>query len=340
MSPPPDPARVGATRPGALPPDDFVAELGEIPHDRRDPDPWWALTVDTSLPLDPQTKAALALDARSFSRRVILPLVRPLARTALVLVSLLRLVFPRALTSSRLLHRLIYLGLRHFVSPQANFLILRHFHLGSNVVQFLAANSGERVATHPLRPLRLEDVLADLFLQHDLNLYNFVISLNTALRASGRRLARPARLDFSAISDEPIPFAPFPRGPLNVLDATTAIELYTPLYYLLLGHRDFTRAHHSLQLDETVAIYAAQVLGDPSHLALVNNRHPHVPLSALRAGFRLVLHGLGTELLHAVLVHHKRRATGLERDAGPPVGEVGFGLRGYWELPGSLEPKP
>ena len=73
-----------------------------------------------------------------------------------------------------------------------------------------------------------------------------------------------------------------------------------------------------------MAIYAAQILGDPTHLALVNNRHPLVPLSALRAGFRLVIHGLGTEMLHAVLVRHKRARAGGGASRGP------LGLQGLW----------
>jgi hypothetical protein len=308
------------------PPDDFIAALGTYTHDRRDPDQWWALYTDRSLPLDPQVKAALVLDARSFSRRVLLPLLRPLARAALILVGLFRILVPRALTSSALLHRLIYWGLRYFVSPQANFLILRHFHLGSNVVAFLAANSGTSVATHPLRPLAPADVKQHLFLQHDLNLYNFIISLNAELAAAGRDLTPPARVDFDAIDERPIPFAPFPRGPFNFLDSVSAIELYTPLYHLLLGQRDFGRANQSLQLDETVGIYAAQVLGDTTHLALVNNHHPWVPLSSMRAGHRLVLHGLGTEMLHAVLVQHKRAAAG----GAQPSGTSGFGLQSLW----------
>ena len=64
--------------------------------------------------------------------------------------------------------------------------------------------------------------------------------------------------------------------------------------------------------------------GDATHLALVNNRHPWVPLSSLRAGHRLVLHGLSTELLHAVLVHHKAAAARGGSDAG------GFGLQRLW----------
>ena len=59
------------------------------------------------------------------------------------------------------------------------------------------------------------------------------------------------------------------------------------------------------QLDETIALYVARLLGVPTIVALANNKHPLVPLTTLRAGFRLVLHGLSTELLHALLVQAK-----------------------------------
>jgi len=39
---------------------------------------------------------------------------------------------------------------------------------------------------------------------------------------------------------------------------------------------------------------------------LLNNKHPLVPMSTLRAGYRLVLHGLSTEMLHALLMDLKK----------------------------------
>ena len=78
--------------------------------------------------------------------------------------------------------------------------------------------------------------------------------------------------------------------------------------------------NQSLQLDETVGICAAQILGDTTHLALIHNRHLWC-VSSPRAGFRLVLHGLGTEMLHAVLVQHKRAASSGARE------KPGFGLQ-------------
>jgi hypothetical protein len=308
-------------------------ELGLPAHDPQDPDPGLALFLDQGLPMDPHTKAAVVRDLGSRSRRFLYPLLWPVGRLLLVLAGLVRLVLPERLASSRLLHRLIYGGLKHFVSPEANLLILRHFHVGSELVAFIAANAPVPLEPRGLRPRGLEDVLDDLFLVHDYNLFNFVIRLNLALKERGETLRPPERLDFSMISEEPFPIAlPAPRG-TTVLDMSTARELPTPLYQLFLSRRDFERANQSLQLDETMAIYVARLLGDASHLGLVNNRHPLVPHHPLRAGHRLQLHGLGAELLHAVLVQHKRRqreqeARG-ERPAAQGLGAL-WGLRSPW----------
>jgi hypothetical protein len=45
---------------------------------------------------------------------------------------------------------------------------------------------------------------------------------------------------------------------------------------------------------------------------MIVNGHPLVPHSTLRAGFRLMLHGLSTELLHGFLLHMKRRQAEME----------------------------
>ena len=65
-----------------------------------------------------------------------------------------------------------------------------------------------------------------------------------------------------------------PNGWLNFIDLESAIEMYTPMYQLLLTDSDFWRACNSLQLDETIALYATTLIGDHRFLGLVNNRHP------------------------------------------------------------------
>lgn len=294
-------------------------------HDPANPDPWLALYLDQSLPIPDKVKAAFLRGQGSRTRRVVLPLVKPIARLAISGIKLAKLVTPKSWQSSSLLHRSIYWGLRIFVAPEASYLILRHFNIGTEILRFIADNvPGVTVeSTQPLHPKKLEDLLADTFLIHDLNIYNFLIELNRKLRAQGRQLSAPSApsateksedggakrpLDFSAITDAEVPLEALPSTWLNVVDLQTAIEIYTPLYALFLSDEDFWRASSSLQLDEIIAIYIDRILGTQLHVALVHNRHPMVPRSTLEAGFRLTLHGLDAEALHGYLRQAKAQA--------------------------------
>ena len=288
----------------------------KAPHDLRDPDPWVALFFDKSILIDDEAKAALLLCMRSRSRQFFLPIMRPLARLAMIFIQLLKTVVPNRFTSSRLLHLFIYWGLKYFVSPPANFLILRHFHMGSEILAFIESNTpGIDIELHPLKPHSLEDLKDDVFLKHDLNLFNFVIAYNRALREAGLEVQPPARLNFDCITDGQFDFAPLPDRWTNFVDVQTAIELYTPMYQLFLTDNDFWRAANSLQLDEPVALYVARILGRLEYLALVNNKHPMVPLTTISAGFRLMLHGLAVESLHAMLREIKRSHEALLRES-------------------------
>ena len=105
-------------------------------------------------------------------------------------------------------------------------------------------------------------------------------------------------------------FEEFPTGRLNFIDVQTAIEFYTPVYAAFLSRHDFVRASNSLQLDETVGIYVAKILGSDYHMSLINNRHPMIPLSTFEAGFRLMMHGYDAEALHGYLRLLKRQQAG------------------------------
>jgi hypothetical protein len=276
-------------------------------HDPRDPNPWLALYLDHSTPIDQQVKAAWLRESSSWSRQFLLPVVRPLARGIIIFLQLIKTVIPNAFTSSWLLHRLLAWALRTFARPDANYLILRHFHMGSEILDFIARNvPGTSVALRPLKPKNLPDLCDDLFLKHDLNLFNFVISINRELRAQQRQIERPPALDFSGISDGNFGIVAMPDRWHNFVDLQTAIELFTPIYQLFLNDNDFWRATNSLQLDETIAIYVARILDQPQGLVLLNNKHPLVPESTLRAGYRLVLHGLSSEMLYELLLRTKR----------------------------------
>ena len=287
----------------------------------RDPDPWLALYLDQSLPIDETAKQALLIGNRSISRRWLFPIARVFIFGFFIVVKILRGLSPRWPNMNVALHKFIHWGLKNFASPEANVLILRHFTLATELLAFIRTNAGPvEIDSWPLRPKALADLRDNVFLQHDLNIYNFIIQLNASLRAQNRDLVPVAQPDFSAITDGPIALEPLPNGPFNVIDVQTAIEAYTPMYALFLPREDFVRAANSLQLDEIVAIYIAKILGTDYHLAFMKNGHPLVPLSTLQAGYRLMMHGLDVEGLHGWLrVLKRRQAAGLPLDPRNPT---------------------
>ncbi|KIQ97009.1 hypothetical protein [Lysobacter sp. A03] len=283
----------------------------EQEHDPRDPSPWLALYLDQSTPIDPAVKHAWLVDSSSRSRQYVLPFIRPFARLAIILLQILKVFTPRKLAFSPTLHRLLAWGMQNFIRPEANWLILRHFCIGSQALSFIAANAPVDIQTNPLRPEKIADVAPDMYLVHDLNLYNFVIRLNSALRASGKQLGKVETPDFSMMHQpDHLRIEDMPNRRRNFLDLQSAIELFTPVYQLFLSDDDFWRATNSLQLDETIGIYVATILDARDHLGLVNNKHPLVPMSTLRAGYRLSLHGLSTEMLHGHLMRLKAAQDG------------------------------
>jgi hypothetical protein len=58
--------------------------------DPKDPDPWLALYLDQSLPIDEGAKRALLIGNRSISRRCLFPIARPLIVAFFIAVKILR----------------------------------------------------------------------------------------------------------------------------------------------------------------------------------------------------------------------------------------------------------
>ena len=285
------------------------AGLDALTHNDRDPNPWLAMYLDSSIPINDQTKLSLMRDNNSRSAEYLLPIIRVFSKIMMFFIHVFKFFFPRLINSSKVLHRILAWGLRKFVSPDANLLIFRHFHIGSEIMNFIAKNiEGVEVETLPLKPYDFNDIKDDMFLKHDLYLYNFVIKLNGQLREKNIPIKGKTALDLSMITPDRFNHINFPKKRTNILDLRSAIELFTPFYQLFLTSNDFVRASNSLQLDETIGIYTAQILNAPAHLGLVNNKHPMVPDTTYSAAYRLVLHGLAAETLHRILVNMKTKA--------------------------------
>ena len=278
------------------------------PFNRKDPDPWQTLYLDNSVPIDSDVKAAWLADSRSFSRQFLLPFLRPLARLIIVIFQIIRAILPNSFTSPKYLHKFLAWGLKHFATPEANWFILRHFWIGSENLAFVRTNiKGVLNEGRPLKPKNVGELVDNLFLQHDINLFNLIADIQLGLKEQGLKdiIQNSENLDFSMISDGHFDIDPQPNGLFNIFDVQTCIDLFTPIYQIFLSDSDFWRSVQSLQLDETIAIYVAKLLKAPEGLILVNNKHPLVVPATLTAGYRLVLHGLSSEMLHQILKDKK-----------------------------------
>ena len=165
--------------------------------DPNNPDPWLALYLDQSLPIDESRQAGPA-GRQPFGVAPLAVSDREAADLRLLhRGEILRGLSPNHPNMNVALHKLIYWGLKNFASPEANMLILRHFTLATELLAFIKTNAGDvTINSWPLRPTRLEDLRDNVFLQHDLNIYNFIIQLNASLRAQGRDLMPVANPDF------------------------------------------------------------------------------------------------------------------------------------------------
>ncbi|MBU2020044.1 MAG: hypothetical protein KJ941_10415, partial [Bacteroidetes bacterium] len=165
-------------------------------HDERDPNPWLALYLDDSIPINKEAKLALMRDNSSKSVRYLLPIIQVWSKLTMFFFHIFKFFFPKLINSSKFLHRILAWGLKRFVSRDANLLIFRHFHVGTEILQFIAGNiPGISVNGTPLKPQNFEDVKDDLFLKHDLNLYNFVIRLNSQLKEKNISIQPPEKIN-------------------------------------------------------------------------------------------------------------------------------------------------
>src|SRR4051812_43898686 len=109
-------------------------------NDARDPSHWHALFFDKSIPFNPDAKAAFLYDSSRKTRQFLYPVVKIFARLAILLMQFFKIFVPNIINAPKLLHRSLFFGMKYFITPEANFLILRHFYLGSEVLRFLKDN--------------------------------------------------------------------------------------------------------------------------------------------------------------------------------------------------------
>lgn len=265
-----------------------------------------ALLSDNSLPMCEEARALWVEDLQNPLRVWLLPLLRVTQTLTLHLIYYLKRLIFLQFSAHRLLQWTINFFLKHFVTPEANALVLRHMWIETQVLNFIISNSKRRAQVTPvtLAPTEIDDMMRDNFILHDRELFRTLAELGDS---SEEEWPRPAsEVDFSAI--QPITYTLGPRRWTQRIDFETAHELFKTTFCLLLRADEYEAALNSLQFDQSMCRRVGAILGDPHLDQLAYNRLPLVLHHTNAVSERFVYHGVTLEHLYAYLTRAAERA--------------------------------
>ncbi len=278
---------------------------------RSDPSMWEAIYADPSVPLDRALVRQIIDDQRRLSRRWLYPVARIFSRLIVALVSVVKRVLPFRWMPLRTMDALCVWFLRNFVSPDAVELLIRHFVVETNLVNFIIRNTPVDMEPVTLRPEKLSGLGDQAVVEHDVNVYDVLIALDQV------ELAPPPRLDFAQLDIPPLDAERGHRRWLR-LDIQTALCFMNIPFSMALTVEEYRRAVHSIRFDDSFLEILALVCADDTFrhwkvgaLSLWMDSNVDVPQMVYR-------HALVCEYAHARLVRLAHgaypRQTALEFD--------------------------
>ncbi len=219
---------------------------------------WPVMAADPAIPMDRATLRLVISDQRRPSRALLYPWIRVASRVAVTLIVVAKRLCPVRFSAHATMDRLCLWFLRRFVSPAAVSLLIRHFIVETNLLNFCAANARlPGAAKVSLRPVTLAGLGNRAVIEHDLNVYRVLSALGTA-----RGPARPRDdLDFSMLEVPEVDPEHGRRRLLN-LDIQTALCLMNIPFAFCLTPAEYRRAVHSLRLDTSLLTVLASLTGD------------------------------------------------------------------------------
>ena len=225
---------------------------------KSDPSMWEAIYADPSIPLDRSLVRMIIKDQRRVSRRWLYPVARIVSRILVAVLSTIKRLIPGRWMSLGTMDALCLWFLRRFVAPDAVELLIRHFVVETNLVNFIIRNTPANIEPVTLRPTTLAGLGDNAVIEHDVNVYDVLIALE------GVDVEAPDRLDFSQL-DVP-PLDPERRRPrLLRLDIQTALCLMNIPFCIALSLEEFRRAIHSLRFDDSFLEILAALTKDETY---------------------------------------------------------------------------
>ena len=103
---------------------------------------WEVMAVDPSIGMDRATLDLVISDQRRRSRAFLYPWIRILSRVAVTFIVTGKRICPVRFSAHAAMDRLCLWFLRRFVSPAAVSLLIRHFLVETNLLNFCVRNAG------------------------------------------------------------------------------------------------------------------------------------------------------------------------------------------------------
>ena len=263
-----------------------------------EPDVWDMMLRDPSVPIDRATLRLVIRDQRRASRGYLYPWLRILSRVAVTCIVVGKRLLPFQFRAHATMDRLCLLFLRRFVAPDAVSLLIRHFIVETDLLNFAVRNTRvPGLAEVRLRPTTLSGLGDRAVIEHDLNVYRVLLRIG----AAGRPVRRePAELDFTML-DVPATDPEPERRRLVNLDIQTALCLMNIPFALCLTSTEYRRAVHSMSLDTSLLFVLAELTGDPTFLGWRNGVQPVRLQSNIDVPLTVYEHAVLCEYAHARL---------------------------------------
>jgi len=262
---------------------------------RSDPSMWEAIFADPSVPLDRSVVRQIIDDQRRPSRRWLYPFAMVLSRVLVTIIRVLKRVLPFRWMPLGTMDFLCVWFLRRCVSPDAVDLLLRHFVIETNLVNFIIRNTPVGIEPVTLRPESLSELGDQAVVEHDVNVYDVLIALDVV------PLVARDPLDFRQLDIPPLD-AERHRRRLVRLDIQTALCFMNIPFSLALSSEEYRRAVHSMRFDDSFLEILAVITGDDTFrhwklagMSLWMDSNVDVPRMVYR-------HALVCEYAHAQLV--------------------------------------
>ena len=262
-----------------------------------DPGPsvWELMAVDPAVPMDRVALRLVISDQRRWSRTYVYPWLRVVSRVLVTLIAGGKRACPVRFAAHGVMDRLCLWFLRRFVSADAVTLLVRHFIVETNLLNFCVRNALPGAPEVGLRPVTLAGLGDRAVIEHDLNVYRVL----SRLGASGQAEARGG-LDFGMLDIPPVDPEAWRRRLLN-LDIQTALCLMNIPFALCLTPEEYRRAVHSLRLDASLFTVLASLTGDDTFLSWRTGLPPVRVDSNVDVPAKVYEHAVLCEYAHARL---------------------------------------